>query len=82
MSPDSTVKTACHVAAGANNILNRTNSLFSRGKGDDDKDKDQRSCFADKDKDKEDHEDKESRFTIQIYRKDKTSQGWTPLTDE
>ena len=33
MSPDSTVKFACHVAAGAN-------SLFSHGKGDDDKDKD------------------------------------------
>ena len=53
MNPDTTVKTAGIVAAGASNILNRTNSLFSHGYGDDDKDKgeevgDQRSCFADK----------------------------------
>ena len=54
MNPDTTVKTAGLVAAGASNILNRTISLFSHGYGDDDKDKnkdeevgDQKSCFAD-----------------------------------
>ena len=82
VGPDSSVKTAGFVAAGASNIINRTNLLFSLVYGDDNKDKDQRSCFADKDKVKEGQEDKDSRFTIQLNRKDKTNQGLTPLTDE
>ena len=81
VSPDSTVKPAGFEAAGAGNIINRTNLLFSLVYVDDNKDKDQRSCFADKDKFKEGQEDKEFRFTIQLNRKDKTNQGLTPLTD-
>ena len=71
MSFDSTVITAGLVALVAKNWLNRTNSLFSHGNVGDDKDKD-------KDKDKKDQKNKESRFTIQLKRKDKNSQGWTP----
>ena len=33
MSPETTAKTAALVAAGTNNILNRTNTLFSHGYG-------------------------------------------------
>ena len=40
MNPDTAVKTAGLVAAGASTILNRTNSSFSHGYVEDDKDKD------------------------------------------
>ena len=88
MNPDTTVKTAGLVAAGARKILNRTNSLFSHGYGDVDKDKDeevgdQRGCFADKqspiytDQQCPSYTDK-----YKLNRKDKNGQGWTPFTDE
>ena len=90
MNPDTTVKTAGLVAAGASNILNRTNSLISHGCGEDDKDKDkdeevgdQRSCFADKQSPS--YTDQQSPIYTDKYklkRKDKTRQVWTQFIDE
>ena len=90
MNPETTVKTAGLVAADASKKLNRTSSLFSYGYGDDynDKGKDeevgvQRSCFADKQiPSYTDQQSPSYTDNYKLNRKDKTSQGWTPLTDE
>ena len=90
MNPDTTVKSAGLVAAGASIILHRTKSLFSHGYGDDDKDSDkdeefgvQKSCFADKQSPS--YTDQQSPSYTDKYKlneKDKSGQGWTPFTDE
>ena len=90
MNPDTAVKTAVLVAAGASIILNRTKSLFSHGYGDDDKDSDkdeefgdQKSCFADKQSPSNTYQQSPSytdKYTLN--EKDKSGQGWTAFTDE
>ena len=90
MNPDTGVKTAGLVAAGASNILNRRNSLFSHGYGDDDKKKDkdeevgdQRSCFADKQiPSYTDQQSPSYTYKYKLNRKDKSDQPWNSLTDE
>ena len=98
MNLDTTVKSAALVAAGKSNILNKTNSLFSHGFCDANKlsvsyEVDQGTCLADQgiymaDQQSCRYADRFSCFSDRVspmfhhMRKDKTSQGWTPLTDE
>ena len=84
MRPDSTVKTAALVAAGTNNILNRTNTLLNHGYGEKDE-VDQGTCFTDRCSHFSDRVSPMFHHKKNCLVKDDpcyTNQWWTRFTDE